>query len=232
MGIAYNTSIVSDGLVFALDAANSRSYSGSGLTSFDLVNNIRGTSVGTVGYGTTNNGYFFFQSASDHISLGNPAVLQGLQINMTLSCWFNQRANTQYGTLYSDYSIVNSHKLVSLLRVDSGSLKYYTTDINGNYQSVTPTVINNGSWYFVSVSVSGTLSSPTANIFVNGTTYSYSLSALSNTPFTGNTHCIGGNVHIAEFFDGKISQVMIYNRALTQQEIKQNYNATKKRYGL
>ena len=29
-----------------------------------------------------------------------------------------------------------------------------------------------------------------------------------------------------------LSQFKIYNRALTQQEIKQNYNATKKRYGL
>jgi hypothetical protein len=31
-------------------------------------------------------------------------------------------------------------------------------------------------------------------------------------------------------FQGLISQVLIYNRALTVQEIRQNYNATKKRY--
>ena len=36
MGIAYNTSIVSNGLVLALDPANSRCYSGSGLTAFGL----------------------------------------------------------------------------------------------------------------------------------------------------------------------------------------------------
>jgi len=43
MGIAYNTSIVSSGLVFALDAANSRSYSGSGLTAYGLVSGANRT---------------------------------------------------------------------------------------------------------------------------------------------------------------------------------------------
>mgnify|MGYP000900335743 FL=1 len=35
-----------------------------------------------------------------------------------------------------------------------------------------------------------------------------------------------------QFFTGRIAQVQMYNRALTQQEVLQNYNATKSRFGL
>ena len=45
---------------------------------------------------------------------------------------------------------------------------------------------------------------------------------------------IGGSYGASPFGEttyGNISQTMIYNRALTAQEILQNYNATKKRYG-
>ena len=232
MGIEYNPVVVTDGLVYFLDAANPRCYSGSGNTAYALAGNITGTLTGSVGFGTTNLGFFVFNDTADHISLGNPTPLQGLQINMTLSCWFRQRANVQYGTLYSDYSSVSNSMLVSLLRVDSGSLVYYTSNSGGGYQSVIPGAITNGTWYFASVTIGGTIGSPTASIFVNGTTYSYNLSALSSSPFTGSTHCIGGNVHNNEYFDGSISQVMIYNRALNPQQVLQNYNATKQRYGL
>lgn len=232
MGIAYNTSIVTSGLVYALDAGNTRCYSGTGNTVYALAGNITGTLAGSVGIGSTNLGFFVFNDTSDHISLGNPSALQGLQINMTLSCWFKQRANVTYGTLYSDYSAVNSSKLVSLLRVDGGSLVYYTSNSGGGYQSVIPGAITNGAWYFASVTIGGTIGTPTASVFLNGTTYSYSLSALSSTPFTGSTHCIGGNVHNSEYFDGNIAQVQIYNRALSAQEISQNFNATRDRYGI
>ena len=229
MGTKYNPKIVTNGLVYYLDAANPRSYPGSGLTSYGLVGGIGGTLIGA-GFGTTNNGYFTFRNLTDKIAIGNPTVLQGLQINFTLACWFNQISNLQYATLYADYSAVNSHKLVSLFRVDSGFLKYYTTDTSGNFQSITPAAITNGQWNFATITVSGTISSPTASVFLNGTTYNYSLSALSSTPDLTNTHCIGGNVYINEGFNGNISQVQIYNRALTAQEILQNYNATKQRY--
>jgi hypothetical protein len=232
MGVEYNPIVPIDGLVMYIDAANIRSYPGTGNTANSLTGNISGTLNNTVGFSNTNKGYFTFNDATDCISLGNPSVLQGLQINYTLSCWFNQQSTLQYATLYSDYSAVSSHRLVSLLRIDSGSLVYYTSTSNGNYQSIYPASITNGAWYFVSVTISGTLGSPSASVFLNGTTYTYSLSAMSSTPYTGSTHCIGGNVHNNENFNGNISQVQIYNRALSALEILQIYNSTKQRYGL
>ena len=232
MGVAYNTSIVTDGLVFGIDAANPRCYSGSGIT-VNGFTGIGGTFVGNVGFSSSNYGSFSFNSGPDHINFGNPGATQGLQLNMTLSCWFNQSNNRQYATLYSDYSDTVNSKLVSMMRVDGGSLRYFTTVSNGGHQNINPITVTNGVWYYAAVSVSGTLASPTALFFVNGTFYSYNLQTMSSTPFTGNNHCIGGNIHINnEYFDGNISQLSIYNRALTAQEIQQNYAASRGRYGI
>ena len=60
MGISAGPSGVSDGLVFQLDAANLRSYSGSGNTANGLVAGIGGTLVNGVGFGSTSNGFFIF----------------------------------------------------------------------------------------------------------------------------------------------------------------------------
>ena len=223
--------LVTDGLVFHLDAANSRCYSGTGLTVSGLVGGIGGTSTAGVAFSSSNNGSFSFNNSTDHINFGNPSALQGLQLNMTLCCWFNQRNNRQYATLYSDYSEVINSKLVSMMRVDNGSLKYFTTYLSGGYQNISPMTVTNNVWYYAAVSVSGSVAFPTAIFFVNGTFYSYNLQTLSASPFTGNNHCVGGNFHIAEYFDGNIGQVKIYNRALTAQEIQQNFDATKGRYG-
>ena len=65
MGIAYNTSIVSDGLVFALDAGNTRCYSGSGNTSNALVGSKIGALTNGVGFTNSNNGSFTFDGTND-----------------------------------------------------------------------------------------------------------------------------------------------------------------------
>ena len=59
MGIAYNTSMVSDGLVVYVDAANPRSYSGTGNTWYDLRGNRNFT--------LQNNPPFFANSAGGSI---------------------------------------------------------------------------------------------------------------------------------------------------------------------
>ena len=225
--------LVTDGLIFHLDAANSRCYSGTGLTVSGLVGGIGGTLVNGAGFTTTNNGSFVFDGSNDYLNLGNPTVLQGLQLNMTISCWFYRQGYTGSGTLYSDYADVGGVRLTTLLRIDNNYLAYYTSMPNNGFQNVYPTTISSGIWYFVSVTVTGTLSSPVASIFLNGRTFTYNLNPLNSTPFTGATHCIGGNINIGtlEYFNGNISQFYRYNRALTAQEVLQNFDVTKGRYG-
>jgi hypothetical protein len=71
MGISAGPSGVSDGLVFQLDAANLRSYSGSGNTANGLVSGIGGTLVNGVGFTSSNSGSFIFDGTDDYINISS-----------------------------------------------------------------------------------------------------------------------------------------------------------------
>jgi len=216
MGIAYNTSIVSDGLVFALDAANSRSYTGSGITVNGLIGGIGGTLVNGVGFGTTNSGSFNFDGTNDYIELG--ASIQNYSV-FTTSFWINYNffdaSNSPLGDDSQEYfyHILFQNGIFAL-----GISSSYT----GNpFVYLNHNTININTWYNFVVTKN---SSDNVSFYQNTV-----LLGTLNKPGATNIHKIGrGYV----YDNAKISNVSFYNRALTQQEIKQNYNATKKRYGL
>ena len=56
MGLGHSPSIVMDGLIASLDAANTRCYSGSGITAYSLIGNANGTFVNGTGYSSANSG--------------------------------------------------------------------------------------------------------------------------------------------------------------------------------
>ena len=65
MGLKHHPRIVTNGLVMYVDASNTRSYSGSGLTANGLIGGIGGTLVNGVGFTSTNNGIFTFDGTND-----------------------------------------------------------------------------------------------------------------------------------------------------------------------
>ena len=72
MGIDIGPIETTDGLVFQLDAGNTRSYSGSGLTANGLVGGIGGTLVNGVGFTSSNNGLFSFDGSNDYLLIPYP----------------------------------------------------------------------------------------------------------------------------------------------------------------
>ena len=96
MGIAYNTSIVSDGLVFALDAANSRSYVGSGLTAYSLVNTFNLSLNNGVGITSSNAGMFVFDGTNDSITSTDYNIPYNNDGEFTIEtvCKFNSNPNS------------------------------------------------------------------------------------------------------------------------------------------
>jgi hypothetical protein len=76
MGIGYNTSVVRDGLVLYLDAANRKSYPGSGTVVKDIVSNsINGTLLNGVSFSNSNKGIFSFDGVDDYINLQDISIL-------------------------------------------------------------------------------------------------------------------------------------------------------------
>jgi len=68
--------IVTDGLVFAVDAANYESYPGSGTTWSDLVGSNNGTLINGPTFDSGNGGSIVFDGTNDYIDCGNPTELQ------------------------------------------------------------------------------------------------------------------------------------------------------------
>jgi hypothetical protein len=234
MAVGYNPSIVSDGLVFFLDPANIRSYSGSGTSTNSLVSGIGGTLVNGVGFGTTNNGYFIFDGTDDYINIPHNSLLTNPN-NLTINMWVRSNfTSARYsdligkGTSDSDeeYTIIF---LVSCIYFDVGSGA-------GPYIQPSYTTAAN-TWYNVCCTHARSGGSSDLRLYLNGTRVAANVNAQNNTPNSNTSNVTIGQRFNAgsssnSSFSGAISQVQIYNRTLTEQEILQNFNATRFRYGI
>jgi hypothetical protein len=219
MAVGYNPSIVSDGLVFFLDPANRRSYSGSGLTANGLVGGIGGALVNGVGFTSSNNGCFFFDGSNNYISEPNNSIFNFASGFLSISVWVN------FSSVSGQRSIITNYQSAI-----GWAVQLYTGVIivtSGDYNIITGTkIIQTNTWYHISI----TGSSNSYKLYIN----SQSEGNIHNgaVTFTSAGSLRIGQIANAFYLNGNIGQVQIYNRALTQQEILQNFNATRFRYGI
>ena len=219
MAVGYNPSIVSDGLVYFIDPVNRRSYSGSGLTANGLVGGIGGALVNGTGFSSVNNGSFFFDGSNDHILESNNSIFNFASGFLTISVWVN------FSSVSGQRSIITNYQSAT-----GWAIQLYTGVIivtSGDYNIITGTkVIQANTWYHISI----TGSSNSYKLYIN----SQSEGNIHNgsVTFSSAGSLRIGQIANAHYLNGNIGQVQIYNRALTQQEILQNFNATRFRYGI
>jgi hypothetical protein len=232
MGIAYNPKIVTNGLVLCLDAANTKSYPGSGTTWTDLSGGDNAaTMFGSVPFSTDVAPCFDFATAT-----GGSAASSSLGFtfgsnmipttgDFTFSCWVkNPNASAGQTGLFSNAGGADGYR--------------FGVGLNGIYVLIGPTYTEFG------ISFSSTLSSSlwynvvavfsrnTASIllYLNGVFQGSngipaSQTAMQNgAPGLVRSPCCG-------IYTGKLANFSAYNRALTAQEIQQNFNALRGRYG-
>jgi len=217
MGVKSGPRIVTNGLVFDLDAAVSRSYSGSGITANGLIGGIGGTLVNGVGFSSANNGSFFFDGTNDYIVSPSDSSYAFGANDFTISAWFKSSDKSRYSNIFNLYENNNF------------GIEFYSNATNGYFRTwvgstllVGDIDITNNTWNHVCLRrLSGTITQ-----FVNGI-QNLSTTATSSIPL--NILKIGSIIN-QYYCLGNISQVQLYNRSLSQQEILQNYNATKGRY--
>ena len=213
MGLIHSPSIIRDGLVLYLDAANPRSYPGSGTTWTDLSGNGYGGSlVNGVGYNSGNGGSLSFDGVDDYVT-SSFTFTAGQAV--TISGWLYSTAST---SAYRNF--VDTLSSRPMIWWDTqGKIEF---DISG-YR--TPNVYRNQWVYVALVKPSGTT---VASYYVNGVFasnggVSYSVPASTPTWF---------NRSAGQTWIGNCSNVSIYNKALTASEIQQNFNATRGRFGI
>ena len=87
----FSPNVINDGLIFCTDAANKRSYVGSGTTVNNLMGNDSSTLVNGTAFSTNKNGVFTFDGTNDYI-LAQTSTF-GSQ-SFSISMWFNATETT------------------------------------------------------------------------------------------------------------------------------------------
>jgi hypothetical protein len=247
--IAYYGNTVTNGLVLSLDAAKRDSYPGSGTVWRDISGNgNNGTLTNGPTFNSDNGGSIVFDGVDDYTGIIQSSSYQFSNTSpFTISAWINPVTS-------SDYNIIAAYALYSgnfrgyyfglistasvyyndnfVQRQNSFIFDYYDgtsfRGIMGNSNTVTF-----GSWVMLTATTS-TNSVNDMKVYQNGILTSY-VNRGTGTPnsidYTGVPLRIGIR-ETGAIYKGNISTVQIYNRALSQQEVQQNYNAQKSRYGL
>ena len=218
MGIDIGPIETTDGLVVHLDAGNIRSYAGSGNTVYDL-SGSGNTSALTNGptYLSSNLGAFVLDGSNDYILVNSQANI------------LSKTAYTKIALIYiSNFSTVNN--IISGGFSGQHAFWMFGTDkLNAGHNGAWNTVVGATSlslntWYFAAVTYSD---STGWKLYLNGREDGTSA---TTTTFTGNQEIVIGAYSSGNNFTGRISNIQVYNRALTATEIFQNYHATKGRY--
>ena len=222
--------IVTDGLVFAVDAGSTRSYPGSGTTGTDLIKSESIDLQNGVAFSSANGGSWEFDGTDDYIDLPDSLITDlngGTEASL---CIWIKNDTTVNG--------VGTSGIIQLSGYNSsnGNLWFY----------------NNGKTYLDIFR-----SSRVENVFVNNTEVStnWNLLTITTTPGTNGWKCYMNGVlkkqvtgqntvsvanqqggldlgrnNASRYTNGKIAACQIYDTALTAAQVSQNFNAQKSRF--
>jgi hypothetical protein len=231
--------VVDGNLILWLDAGQSTSYPGTGTTWTNLANASANTTlINTPTFDTQ--GWLAFNGTDESANTGLPgATTFTTDSDFTISCWARfsdyKAAAASIGTLvgafnYQGYGLYwngtpSSYTFGSYMRYAGVVSSRVSSAVSLNtWYMVTQVYSRSGNFH--GLYLNGALSSST-------TTISGIFNSNLNTVFLGigSNGTPGGGTPGTRFL-GDISQVMIYNRALTADEVSQNFNALERRYGL
>jgi hypothetical protein len=226
VAISYNSSIVTTNLGLCLDAGNPRSYPGSGTTWKDVSGTgNNGTLVNGPTYNSANLGSFAFDGIDDYVSVSGSRTLT----EATFSVWL-KRNGTQTnfaGILFSRGTSVTGLDFYST----TNNLGYHWNDAASSYGFNSALTTPDGAWCMGVLTVTAT----TATFYLcqsSGITTATNTVAHASTTLDAlaiGRDAVGPN---NRYMNGSIAQASLYNTALTADQVTQNFNATRGRYGL
>jgi hypothetical protein len=235
MGISAGPKITTDGLVLHIDSSNTKSYSGSGITIFNMVTGgIAGTLVnGTlsdVAYKKT----FLLDGTNDTIQMQLPSgIVTGSPI--TVSLWAKWKSvGTTTATIQTlvdnQYQVADNIGFFIQDRPDLGSVLEWTTQPNNtvNRRVYSTQAVGDGSWHHIVGTNDGTYSRLYVDGYETGTA-----KTSSGIATTQDMLCIGNWAYVyssPRYLNGSVSNFKVYNRALSATEILTDYFSTKNRF--
>lgn len=237
-----NPNIKNNGLVLYLDAGNTKSYSGSGITWSDLtINKLNGVLYNGPTFGRNNS--IGFDGVNDYVQINHNSLL-AQTYSMSFNTWIY---SSNWNSLTSNYKVFSKTQTGAYAfgsSIFTVGVMEYISYIGGAYRSVTYPLssLTNSTWY----NFSGSWNSRYLVLYVNGASVSTldygsvigSSSAVSYISYSfnnilavgaepGATSSIDGN-----YWPGNIALLQIYSRSLSDTEMLQNFNAIKGRFNL
>ena len=242
MGLKHHPRVVTNDLLIYLDPANVRSYSGSGNTWYDLS-------------GKDNHGYlqnsptfnslgpasnFSFNGSNQYVDIStSPNTFSYNRSSFTVMGWtrYPTLPSQNYkGTILSKWNIGSGQANEFILNTADPDRTFVfgvdfddssSPDATPNDIAKTTTTYTTNTWYHVC----GTFNNGVSSIYLNGV-FEHSVTSAYTTVRSDNTAYMRISLFYTNIYsEGQRGIVQMYNRALSAQEVLQNYNATKARYG-
>jgi len=222
-GSAFSNTIVTDGIICHLDAANKNSYPGSGTTWTDLTNNGNNFTLNNTSFNSGNGGYIVLNGTNAYASISNLSLNSGF----TLEIWAYMNNAGSFG-IFGQGTTTNNNGLHIFYTTDTRGMVYGMYSNDNDYQeNYRPSTENWYNWVFT----------------YNGSSYEkrfYANGDLIKPGSTGQMAYTGtGQFNIGAIYgfaaspaNGRVGAVRIYNRVLNSAEILANYYGQKSRFGL
>jgi hypothetical protein len=238
----YQSQIVTDGLVYALDPGNLVSYDTIGLTAYSLIGNFTASLVNGTTFSKNFGGVFDFDGNSDFIELPYDSYWNsnvfGTSTNFTLECWYKPDVFENWDTIIEKaqtsgfYSASEGPAIWSYGSQNPsnpGFVAVFSSGTQSNPGGSIVQIFYNTSelkWYHLCFTGDGT----TLRFYVDGVKRGTALVSSRTIPVTnGNA---GPRFGRRQYMDGQLASARFYTRHLTSSEVSNNYGATKWRFGL
>ena len=230
MGAFGGPDIITDGLVFAVDAGSERSYPGTGTTATSLVGSTTGTLTNGVGFDSANGGTWEFDGIDDLINFGVTNNIFTNDTFATIECWFKSSDNGA-GTVTNGCIIgTRVGKNMMLCKGTNGIAKYlYDTTTDGNQTIFGTTDVFDQEWHYIV----GVFNNGATIIYIDGVSEGTGTSTAPLDISTSHDFGVGGDPqNVNRQVYGQVAIGRVYSKALTAAEVQQNFNAQKTRFGL
>jgi hypothetical protein len=232
----WRSSVILNDLETHLDAGDVDSYGGSGTAVNDLTdNNKDATLVGGVGfsdfYWTLDGSDDYIRSANLYSAIGNPDTFsQGVWIYPTAEgvvCQISSTATPGVAYHFSSMEIIESV---------GDPIPYFGLWNGTGITSDSGSAISYNTWWHMAQTYDAATNSMKG--YINGSEVASATVSFDSPHDDGATtlyHLFGAatitNMGDGSYYNGRMSEIRIYNGVLSATDVQENFNATKTRYG-
>jgi len=232
MSLFHNPNITTQGITLCLDAANNKSYSGSGTAWNDMSpSGNNGTLVNGPTFNSSNGGSIVFDGINDYVTIPSTGNVLSFGTNDFAVNFWIYMSSTASQTIFTNYTSYNTgfvnYFFIGYL---SGLSGIYILDSSGNvtWPTQVGASITQNTWTHIIFTRTGT----TYYCYKNGVFVNSQSDTDVNYSGTGRTILLGGGLADFGYMNGRIANTTVYNKVLSQAEVLQNFNAYRGRFGV